>query len=221
MRHVVCIYENKMWRNLPKYLGTLHQAVTIIACRSHYSDVIWAPWRLKLSATRVFVWQFVPANSKEITKALCQGIHRHVTYFSSISATGMWGGGRGLTIYKCRLTSIGIPMMKIRRSHDRLIFIMGSHTWKDGLYIEKDPWNHVIKMRWNRTKNVCIVIPYQFRPIETCIHAECVGDSFVFLYGRVPQTCAITCAHCTRARNPLVLKKNMWLNHAYLITLFT
>ena len=28
------------------------------------------------------------------------------------------------------LTSIGIPMLKIRRSHDRVIFNMGSHPWE-------------------------------------------------------------------------------------------
>ena len=31
---------------------------------------------------------------------------------------------RGVSIKRCCLTSIGIPIIKIRRSHDRLIFIM-------------------------------------------------------------------------------------------------
>ena len=43
----------------------------------------------------------------------------------------------GVSIYRCRLTSIGIPMLKIRRSRDRLIFNVGiAIPWKDGLYIE-------------------------------------------------------------------------------------
>ena len=37
--------------------------------------------------------------------------------------------------------SIGIPMLKIRRSHDRLMFNMGiTIPGKDGLYIETGPW---------------------------------------------------------------------------------
>ena len=42
--------------------------------------------------------------------------------------------------YKDHLTSIGIHMLKIRRSHDRLIFNMGIPIHgKDGLYIETGP----------------------------------------------------------------------------------
>ena len=33
-------------------------------------------------------------------------------------------------IYKYRLTNIGIPMLKIRRSHDRLIINIEFHTWE-------------------------------------------------------------------------------------------
>ena len=49
-------------------------------------------------------------------------------------------GGCSIYIYIYRVTSIGIPMLKIRRSCDRLIFNM----WipipgKDGLYIETGP----------------------------------------------------------------------------------
>ena len=49
----------------------------------------------------------------------------------------------GVSIYICHVTSIGIPMLKIRRSRDRLIFNMGIHIpGKDGLYIEKGPRFH-------------------------------------------------------------------------------
>ena len=52
---------------------------------------------------------------------------------------GLTATGGRLNI-KCRLTSIRIPMLKIRRSRDRLIFNMGIHiTRKDGLYIETGP----------------------------------------------------------------------------------
>ena len=47
---------------------------------------------------------------------------------------------RGRLIIKCRLTSIGIPMLKIRRSRNRLIFNMGIPIpGKNGLYIETGP----------------------------------------------------------------------------------
>ena len=49
-------------------------------------------------------------------------------------------GGR--LYIKCRLTSIGITMSKIRQSHDCLIFNMVIHIpEKDSLYIETGPWN--------------------------------------------------------------------------------
>ena len=52
-----------------------------------------------------------------------------------------WSGTGGcLNIKICRLTSIGMPMLKIRRSRDRLIFNMGIPIpGKDGLYIETGP----------------------------------------------------------------------------------
>ena len=34
---------------------------------------------------------------------------------------------------------LGSPIIKIRRSHDRLIFMIGIHTWKDHLYIKTGP----------------------------------------------------------------------------------
>ena len=45
-----------------------------------------------------------------------------------------------LSIWRCRLTSIGIPILKIRRSRDRLIFNMAIPVpGKDGLYTETGP----------------------------------------------------------------------------------
>ena len=53
-----------------------------------------------------------------------------------------------VSIKRCCLTGIGIPTLKIRRSHDRLIFNMGISTpGKDGLYTETGPRGHLnIKM---------------------------------------------------------------------------
>ena len=49
-----------------------------------------------------------------------------------------------VSVWRCRLTSIGIPMLKIRRSHDRLIFNMGIPIpEKDGLNIETDSWRYL------------------------------------------------------------------------------
>ena len=53
-----------------------------------------------------------------------------------------WIGTLGaVSIKRCPLTSIGIPMMNIRLSCDLLIFSMGIPIpGKDGLYIETWPW---------------------------------------------------------------------------------
>ena len=45
-----------------------------------------------------------------------------------------------VSIWRCRLTSIGIPMLKIIRSHDLLIFSMRIHTWIYVIYIEAGLW---------------------------------------------------------------------------------
>ena len=49
-----------------------------------------------------------------------------------------------VSIQRCRLTRIGISMLKIRRSPDRLIFNMGIPIpAKDGLYIETGPRSYL------------------------------------------------------------------------------
>ena len=46
-----------------------------------------------------------------------------------------------VSIKTCRLTNIGIPLLKIRRSRDHLIFNMEIPILeKDGLYIKRAPW---------------------------------------------------------------------------------
>ena len=51
--------------------------------------------------------------------------------------SGCLGVGVVVSIKRCRLTRIDIPIMRIRRYDDRLIFIIG--TSEDGLYIETWP----------------------------------------------------------------------------------
>ena len=64
------------------------------------------------------------------------GRKKHAKRCSEMVGLHLWSL-LGVSIYSCRLTRIGIPMLKIRRSHDRLIFNMGIPIpGKDGLYIE-------------------------------------------------------------------------------------
>ena len=52
-----------------------------------------------------------------------------------------WGHLGAVLIKRCHLISIGIPMLKIRRSRGRLIFNMGIPIpGIDGLYTESVPW---------------------------------------------------------------------------------
>ena len=68
-----------------------------------------------------------------------------LNYDTGINSKSLsWNGGtRHVSIWRCHLTSIGIPMIKIRRSHDRLIFIIGFPYLKRwSLYRDWDqlPW---------------------------------------------------------------------------------
>ena len=56
-----------------------------------------------------------------------------------------------VSIWRCRLTCKGIPMLKISRSHYHLLFNMGILIHgKDGLYIEPGPWFQVYHARVKR-----------------------------------------------------------------------
>ena len=60
----------------------------------------------------------------------------------SRSSVGLLRHPGGVSIWRCRLTSIRIPILKIRRSRDRLIFNLGIPIPKiDGVYIETGPWS--------------------------------------------------------------------------------
>ena len=57
-----------------------------------------------------------------------------------------WNGTLGAVSIKRCLTGLGIPMLKIRRSGDRLIFNMGIPIpGKDSLYTETGPRSHGIQ----------------------------------------------------------------------------
>ena len=68
----------------------------------------------------------------DMLKTLYENIHRNLGADS---------------IQRCRLTSIGNPIVEIRRSKDRLISTMGFPIlvrWCLCLYIESGPWDHVL-----------------------------------------------------------------------------
>ena len=73
-----------------------------------------------------------------------------VTVMKAICIKGIGGTILGaVSIWRCRITSIGIPMLKIRRSHECLIFNMGIPIpGKDGFYIEAGP--SYTNYTWNR-----------------------------------------------------------------------
>ena len=51
------------------------------------------------------------------------------------------------SIKRCHLTSIGNPIVEIRRSYDRLISTMGFHIpVRRHLYIESGPWSGIISI---------------------------------------------------------------------------
>ena len=65
---------------------------------------------------------------------------RHASSKRNLKTPHYWPFVSG--IHWCHLASIGIPMLKIRRSHDRLIFNMGIPIpGKDGRHIEMGPSN--------------------------------------------------------------------------------
>ena len=59
--------------------------------------------------------------------------------------------------YKDSLTNIGIPIIKTRLSQDRLIFIIGTHTWKDDLYIRRGPGTAICY-------EISVYIPHIYAP---------------------------------------------------------
>ena len=67
-------------------------------------------------------------------------LHHGISYSGKMTSLYWIRALGAVSIERCHLISIGIPMLKIRWSHDRPIFDMGIPIpGKDGLYIETDP----------------------------------------------------------------------------------
>ena len=61
--------------------------------------------------------------------------------YQEVNSQSLCGCLGPVSIWRCRLTSIGIPIIKIRRSHDRPIFIM-EISYMIRLYIERGTAAH-------------------------------------------------------------------------------
>ena len=91
-------------------------------------------------------------------------IHRGLLWVSCHVITTLHFSSRlfnlgDVSIFRRHPTSVGIPMLKIRRSHDRLIFNMGiPKPRKDSLYIETGPWSCPIPGQTSSTvsPHVCL-----------------------------------------------------------------
>ena len=70
-------------------------------------------------------------------------LHKRISYTGKVTSLN-WIRAQGtVSTWRYHVTSIGIPMLKIRRSHDSLIFNTGiSIPGKDGLYIGTGPRLH-------------------------------------------------------------------------------
>ena len=67
----------------------------------------------------VAVWRLI--DDKPLPEAMMTWVRRVMYASPSRGEISQWG----VSIYGCRLTSIKIPIKKIRRCHDLLIFVMG------------------------------------------------------------------------------------------------
>ena len=83
------------------------------------------------------------------------------------------GGGGGILIYRCRLTSIGIPILKIRQSNDHLIFNMEIPIPGKTVFILRQGPGLTHKY----TMTVLVVDP------EVVVHTE--GRSIISMFSRL------------------------------------
>ena len=103
-------------------------------------------WCLKTLATWMLAQQYVQANDKENTKV------QH--YWPFVRGIHQWPGG--WLIKRYHLTSIGNPIVEIRRSYDRLISTLGFPIllrWH--LYIESGPSGFPSQRASNARSNLC------------------------------------------------------------------
>ena len=94
----------------------------------------------------------IAADRPDSYKPIFRSFKTFKTIFDSKTSYGLvnrspgWDRGPE-SIKRCNLTSIGNPIVEIRRSYDRLISTMGFPIPVRHLYIESGPW--ILRQVWN------------------------------------------------------------------------
>ena len=99
-----------------------------------------------------------------------------------------------VSIYRCRLSSIRIPMLMIRRSRNRLIFNMGIPIpGKDGLYIEAGPSDMEVCLSKQRDDlqnlEILSLLVKSTTKRRICLPAIIEGVSAFTVSGALTQSC--------------------------------
>ena len=106
-----------------------------------------------------------------------------------------------VSILRCRLTNIGIPIIKIRRSHDRLIFIMRSR-WLErrSLYCDGTQPSIMVQsmllMVWTDVTSLRLTWPYH---LSQRVRSTFSRSSSCILPGR---SCELTCSFVGHIAHP-------------------
>ena len=88
---------------------------------------------------------------------------------------GVVVGGEGVSIWRCRLTSVGIPMLKIRWSWHCLIFkVVTPIPAKDSFYFETGPWflHPITQDNACHGQHTIPINPCPFLHSHDCMHAR-------------------------------------------------
>ena len=132
-----------------------------------------------------------------------------------------------VSIWRCRLTSIGIPMLKMRQSHDRLIFSMGipipgKERWE---YSQQDIVD-IPTCRWaasgTKTSDVYLVSIYVYRQLAwkcQCM-IEQLSDSSQVLHHSFTYFRRLNCWHVRgriwgRCIRPIWSDKSIYFPEAF------
>ena len=100
----------------------------------HQMYMLFINWMYFICDNKLCWTCWIKIKVKVKVKACCYPISWEESF-----ARSRWGGG-GFSKQRGLLSSIGIPILKIRRSHNHLIFNMGMPLpGKNGLYIEMGP----------------------------------------------------------------------------------
>ena len=101
-----------------------------------------------LCGENVFIFSlFIESVTQWHVRQLIQGINwtykRYIYTYSMLSVCRHFSKTGDVSIYGCHLTGIGIPIIKIRRSHDNLIFTEKLYREIQSLY-----WNRIQFAKW-------------------------------------------------------------------------